>query len=876
MMLRQGLSRLVLGLLAVLALVGGAQAQSCGGVPNANQICAAPNGSSGFPSFRAQVNADLPTSPANSVKGSIAGGAPSDLTTTQLTTLCNTVTGSLSGCVPAFPNNTTTFFRGDGTYQQVTGGAIAGGTVTNSNLANMTGPALKGITGAGPAAPADLTGAQAESILQFTQTGTGATQRLLDGKVKDSPITPYDFGAKGDGVTDDSAALVAWAASSGNNNKATYCPPGIYLTTQTLVFMPYQAAPGITPNTWTFDTRCIIRANAPMVTLVQFGSSASNQSGDIRNGIINGGLFDGNFNAQVAVWVPFSQGLIVSEQTVAENALFRNYRIGDVNNPSFTHSYQTQFSGSTYRSITPVSITNITQANPAVVTTSAAHNLLANQVVWINNVVGMTQVNATWFAVNPLTSTTFQLLNTDSTGFSAYTSGGVETGTAYGASVTKFITGITQANPAVVTTSQPHGYSNGQQVLIVGVVGMYQVDGYYTVAGATSTTFQLSGINSTGFSAYSSAGVVHPYNPQLTITGITNANPAVVTTSAPHGFTSGQQIFLENVLGMGGSVYGLYTVGTTTSTTFQLSGINSTSFGAYTSGGLVRLAVNEPLYGLCFENGSDNYVINGVLQGNIIGVGGCAGGLIYGSSIHGAHAWAANENGEPQACFDVHGQNKLSNLQCDGSFQFAYRFRDVSNKLINSNTSVSGGYNGSAIPIRIEPGAGVYSNGNNWFGTSSFTQLFEASAALSDRANYITGVNYLTQTPHVISNAPQRQWNGATSSLTLAGATFSLGSAGAQSGVTAAPGWVMGGACTINGAQITQSAAPGAGQTYTYTLAVNGVNTSITATAGASSFGAFLTGPYPVNALTDTVTITVVGSAGAAAAQLRYVLLGNC
>jgi hypothetical protein len=118
---------LFLGLLALLALGGGAQAQSCSGLPNANTLCGGPSsGGAGFPGFRAQVNGDLPTSPANSVKGSIAGGAPADLTATQLTTLCNTVTGSLSGCVPSFPNTVTTFFRGDGTYNvppTVTSGA---------------------------------------------------------------------------------------------------------------------------------------------------------------------------------------------------------------------------------------------------------------------------------------------------------------------------------------------------------------------------------------------------------------------------------------------------------------------------------------------------------------------------------------------------------------------------------------------------------------------------------------------------------------------------------------------------------------------------------------------------------------------------------
>ena len=40
----------------------------------------------------------------------------------------------------------------------------------------------------------------------------------------------------------------------------------------------------------------------------------------------------------------------------------------------------------------------------------------------------------------------------------------------------KTITGITQANPAVVTATS-HGYSNGDEVLISGVSGMTEVNG---------------------------------------------------------------------------------------------------------------------------------------------------------------------------------------------------------------------------------------------------------------------------------------------------------------------------------------------------------------------------------------------------------------
>ena len=78
----------------------------------------------------------------------------------------------------------------------------------------------------------------------------------------------------------------------------------------------------------------------------------------------------------------------------------------------------------------------------------------------------------------------------------------------------KTITGITQANPAVVTSSS-HGYSNGDEVLISSVSGMTEVNGKrFLVAGVTTNTFQLTdkdgtNINSTSYTAYSSGGVAN-------------------------------------------------------------------------------------------------------------------------------------------------------------------------------------------------------------------------------------------------------------------------------------------------------------------------------------------------------------------------------
>jgi len=78
----------------------------------------------------------------------------------------------------------------------------------------------------------------------------------------------------------------------------------------------------------------------------------------------------------------------------------------------------------------------------------------------------------------------------------------------------KTITAATQANPIVIT-SNSHGYSNGDHVIISGVVGMTELNGKtFKVADKTTNTFELqtvdgTDINSSAYTAYTSGGVAN-------------------------------------------------------------------------------------------------------------------------------------------------------------------------------------------------------------------------------------------------------------------------------------------------------------------------------------------------------------------------------
>lgn len=215
------------------------------------------------------------------------------------------------------------------------------------------------------------------------------------------------------------------------------------------------------------------------------------------------------------------------------------------------------------------SITGVTRANPAVVTYSGADNFSNGDSVFIDDVVGMTELNGNEYIVANVNTgaNTFELQGTDSSAFTAYSSGGniekvFELTTPYtdddifnlsfeqfSSSVmyianenynpkkleftsatswtltnhspvrktfdpSQIITNITQANPAVVTYSGSDNFTNGDIVKITGVVGMTEVnngvDERYTVAGVNTAanTFQLQGIDSSGFNAYSSGGLI--------------------------------------------------------------------------------------------------------------------------------------------------------------------------------------------------------------------------------------------------------------------------------------------------------------------------------------------------------------------------------
>lgn len=123
------------------------------------------------------------------------------------------------------------------------------------------------------------------------------------------------------------------------------------------------------------------------------------------------------------------------------------------------------------------------------VITSNTHGVAAGENFYMYGIEGSINYNDAEFTAASVTNNTISVAK-DVTGFG------------------KAITGITQANPGVVT-AVAHGFSNGDTVIILNVGGMTEVNGNtYVVANATDDDFELSGINTTGFTAYGTGGFV--------------------------------------------------------------------------------------------------------------------------------------------------------------------------------------------------------------------------------------------------------------------------------------------------------------------------------------------------------------------------------
>lgn len=218
--------------------------------------------------------------------------------------------------------------------------------------------------------------------------------------------------------------------------------------------------------------------------------------------------------------------------------------------------------------------------------------------------MGQGYASTEYYAAGPALTTG----NVESNGISTFSAGQL---LQYGATLT--VSGITKANPAVVTTSSPHGYKSGDVVILEGLyqtanTGMPQINGIpFTVTVLSSTTFSIPwNTNQSAYTAITGGAtgtprvkkVLYPYIyfPGTTFIGaITTGTTTTISTTSAHNLVVGQEVAfripsqwgtvelnsLPNTLTPGSPTYG-YVVSVTDYKTVVVN-IDSSNYTAFNS-----------------------------------------------------------------------------------------------------------------------------------------------------------------------------------------------------------------------------------------------------------------------------------------------------
>jgi hypothetical protein len=157
----------------------------------------------------------------------------------------------------------------------------------------------------------------------------------------------------------------------------------------------------------------------------------------------------------------------------------------------------------TYPALT---VTSITQANPAVVTVTA-HGYATGDYVVLTNLTGMQQLSSMLFQITVTGANTFTIPISTS-GFASAASGGNARKVASPGLFTPRVvipTAITAASSAVVSTNIPHNLEVGSKVsfVVAPQFGMTQLSGQVGQVTAVGSATQFTvNINTTGYTAF--------------------------------------------------------------------------------------------------------------------------------------------------------------------------------------------------------------------------------------------------------------------------------------------------------------------------------------------------------------------------------------
>ena len=252
-----------------------------------------------------------------------------------------------------------------------------------------------------------------------------------------------------------------------------------------------------------------------------------------------------------------------------------------------------------YITETGQTVTGATQADPVVITITG-HLYSNGDEVYMSGIGGMNELNNRNFKVANVTANTFELqlmdgsTNLDGTGFSAFTSGGTaskmyEIVTTYATADLSTLNYVQSAD--IVTIA--HATYPPREVARTG-------DASWSI---TDLTFEPSITRPNGGAVTSITAGSNRYQWKVTAvkeetfeeslagrelavaaSGATQADPVVVTT-ATHSYTTGDEVYISDIVGMTELNDRKFFITVLTGTTFELDDEDGTGHTAYSSGG---------------------------------------------------------------------------------------------------------------------------------------------------------------------------------------------------------------------------------------------------------------------------------------------------
>lgn len=201
-------------------------------------------------------------------------------------------------------------------------------TFTSARIATFTRKLVLADPDDNPhATKAELAAGSGSSLVTFTQAGAGAVSRSLQAKGRDT-VSVKDFGAVGDGATDDTAAINAAIASLGAGGGIVLLPRGDYrITAKLTVSTPVTlagAGRGFTSNQ--YSTRILKDGNFVGIEFAQ--GSAYGGARDFTLHSVN--------NADVSDGIYITSGRVSLDHVNVQNHGRHGLNVYDANCSSFT------------------------------------------------------------------------------------------------------------------------------------------------------------------------------------------------------------------------------------------------------------------------------------------------------------------------------------------------------------------------------------------------------------------------------------------------------------------------------------------------------------------------------------------------------------